>query len=96
MKVLRLTLSLAVCVPGCALLGVMAAADRRFSAWGGAVVGGLLGAFFGLAFGGALPRGVADYCFGAGGVGGEVKAAAKGGAGPAAVRSPPQATTGRA
>ena len=70
MKVLRLTLSLAVCVPGCALLGVMAAADRRFSAWGGAVVGGLLGAFFGLAFGGALPRGVADYCFGAGGAGG--------------------------
>ena len=94
MKVLRLTLSLAVCVPGCALLGVLAAADRRFSARGGAVVGGLLGAIFGLAFGGALPRGVADYCFGAGGVGGEVKAAAKGGAGPAAVRSPPQATTG--
>jgi hypothetical protein len=36
----------------------------RFSAWGGAVVGGLLGLFFGLAFGGALPRGVADYVFG--------------------------------
>ena len=64
MKALRLTLSLAACVPGCALLGAMAAADSRFSAWGGAVVGGLLGLFFGLAFGGALPRGVADYVFG--------------------------------
>jgi hydrogenase/urease accessory protein HupE len=64
MKVLRLTLSLLVCVPGYAQLGVMAAADSRFSAWGGAVVGGLLGLFFGLAFGRALPPGVADYCFG--------------------------------
>jgi hypothetical protein len=64
MKVPRLTLSLAVCVPGCTLLGVMAAADSRFSAWGGALIGGSLGAFFGLAFGGALPRSVADYCFG--------------------------------
>ena len=64
MKALRLTLSLAVCFLGCALLGAMAAADSRFSAWGGAVVGTLLGAFFGLAFGGALPRGVADYVFG--------------------------------
>jgi hypothetical protein len=42
----------------------MAAADSRFSAWGGVGVGGLLGTFFGLAFGGALPRSVADYCFG--------------------------------
>jgi hypothetical protein len=33
------------------------------SAWGGAVIGGSLGLFFGLAFGGALPRGVADYFF---------------------------------
>jgi hypothetical protein len=64
MKVLRVTLSLAVCVPGCALFGVMAAADSRFSAWGGAVIGTLLGVFFGLAFGGALPRGMADYVFG--------------------------------
>jgi hypothetical protein len=64
MKALRLTLSLAVCVPGCALLGMMAAADSRFSAWGGAVIGALLGAFFGVTFGGALPRGVADYFFG--------------------------------
>ena len=29
MKVLRLTLSLAVCVPGCALLGAMDATDSR-------------------------------------------------------------------
>jgi hypothetical protein len=64
MKALRLTLSLLVCVPGCALLGVMAAAGSRFSAWGGALIGGSLGVFFGLAFGGALPRGVADYVFG--------------------------------
>jgi hypothetical protein len=63
MRTVRLTLSLVVCVPGCALLGAMAAADSRFSAWGGAVVGGLLSLFFGLAFGGALPRGVADYVF---------------------------------
>jgi hypothetical protein len=64
MKVLRLTLSLLVCVPGCALLGVMAAADTYFPGWGRALIGGSLGVFFGLAFGGVLPRGVADYCFG--------------------------------
>ena len=64
MKALRLTLALAVCVPGFALLGAMAAADTYFPAWGGAFIGGSLGAFFGLAFGGALPRSVADYCFG--------------------------------
>jgi hypothetical protein len=52
MKALRLTLSLAFFVPCLALLGMFAAADRRFSAWGGAVVGGLLGVYFGLAFGG--------------------------------------------
>jgi hypothetical protein len=63
-RVLRLTPSLIVCVPGFALLGVMAAADSRFSAWGGAAIGATLGLFFGLAFGGALPRAVADYCFG--------------------------------
>ena len=64
MKAVHLTLSLTACVPGCALLGAMAAADSRFSAWGGALVGAALGLFFGLAFGGALPRSVADYCFG--------------------------------
>jgi hydrogenase/urease accessory protein HupE len=64
MKAVRLTLSLAACVPECALLGAMAAADSRCSAWGGALIGAALGLFFGLAFGGALPRSVADYCFG--------------------------------
>jgi hydrogenase/urease accessory protein HupE len=42
----------------------MAAADTYFPSWGGALIGGSLGLFFGLAFGGALPRGVADYVFG--------------------------------
>jgi hypothetical protein len=64
MNALRLTLSLAVCVPGFALLGAMATADSRIYAWGGDLIGSLLGVFFGLALGGALPRGVADYCFG--------------------------------
>ena len=35
MNVLRLTLSLAVCVPGLALLGAIAAADTYFPAWEG-------------------------------------------------------------
>ena len=56
MKVLRLTLSLAACVPGFALPGVMAAADGRFSPWRGAAVGGLLGMFFGLTFRGVRRR----------------------------------------
>ena len=64
MKVLRPTLSLAVCVPGCALLGAFAAADTYFPCWDGALIGAALGAFFGMAFSGALPRVVADYCFG--------------------------------
>jgi len=64
MKALRLTLSLAVFVPGCALLGAMAAADTYFPAWGGALIGAALGVFFDLAFGGALPQAVADYLFG--------------------------------
>jgi hydrogenase/urease accessory protein HupE len=65
MKALRLTLSLAVCVPDFALLGAMAAADSYFPSWGGALIGAALGLFFGLAFGGALPRRMADYVFGA-------------------------------
>jgi hypothetical protein len=32
--------------------------------WGGALIGGALGTFFGLALGGALPRSVANYFFG--------------------------------
>jgi hypothetical protein len=42
----------------------MAAADGRFSAWGGAVIGTLLGTFFGLAFGGMMPNRLVDFCFG--------------------------------
>jgi hypothetical protein len=57
------TLDLAFSVPRLTPLGVCGAADSRFSAWG-AAVGGLLGLFFGLAFGNASPRGVADYFFG--------------------------------
>jgi hypothetical protein len=64
MKVLRLTLSLAFFVPGMALPGAAAAADTYFPAWGGTGIGAALGTFFGLAFGGALPRSVADWCFG--------------------------------
>jgi hypothetical protein len=63
MQAFRLTLSLALSVPCLALLG-MFAADTYFPAWGGALIGGSLGVFFGLALGSALPRGVADYFFG--------------------------------
>jgi hypothetical protein len=63
MKAFRLTLSLALSVPCLALLG-MFAVDTYFPAWGGAHIGGTLGAFCGLALGGALPRSVADWCFG--------------------------------
>jgi hypothetical protein len=64
MKWLRLTLSLAVSVPSFALLGMFAAWDSFFTVWGGALVGGVVGVFFGAAIGGALPRAVADFCFG--------------------------------
>jgi hypothetical protein len=63
MRIVRLTLSLAVCVPGLALLGAIVAADTCFPSWGGAIIGGSLGLFFGLAFRGALPQAVADYFF---------------------------------
>ena len=46
------------------LPGACAAADGWFSAWRGVAIGGLLGLFFGLAFGGALPQSVAHYFFG--------------------------------
>jgi len=58
------TQNLAFSVSWLTLLGADGAAGCRFSAWGGAVVGTLLGAFFGLDFGGALPRSVSDWCFG--------------------------------
>jgi hypothetical protein len=64
MRTARLILCLAALVPGCAFLGACAAIGTYFPAWGGALIGGSLGLFFGLAFGGALPRSVADYLFG--------------------------------
>jgi hypothetical protein len=64
MRTTRLILCLTVLVPGCAFLGAAAAADTYFPAWGGAVLGAARGTFFGLAFGGALPQSVADWCFG--------------------------------
>jgi hypothetical protein len=64
MKLVRLILSLAVFVPGFAWLGIAAAWDSYFSVWGGEAIGGAIGVFFGLAFGGMLPRMVADWCFG--------------------------------
>ena len=64
MRTVRLILCLAALVPGCAFLGACAAIDTYFPARGGALIGGSLGVYFGLAFGGALPRSVADYCFG--------------------------------
>jgi hypothetical protein len=45
--------------PSCDVAGGNAPTTQR----PGAVVGGVLGTFFGLAFGGGLPRGVADYVF---------------------------------
>jgi hypothetical protein len=63
-NVLRLILSLAVFVPCFAVLGMFAAVDSFFPAWGGALIGGGVGVFFGLAFGGMLPRSVADFFFG--------------------------------
>jgi hypothetical protein len=64
MRTARLFLCLAALVPGCAFLGACAAIDTYFPAWGGALIGSGVGLFFGPAFGAALPRSVADYCFG--------------------------------
>jgi hypothetical protein len=63
MKPPRPALGLTVCLPGFAFLGACAAVDTYFPVWGGALIGSV-GVFFGLAFGGALPRSVADWCFG--------------------------------
>ena len=63
MRTVRLILCLAALVPACAFLGACAAIDTYFPARGGALIGGSLGVYCGLAFGGALPRAVADYCF---------------------------------
>jgi hypothetical protein len=56
MKALRLTLSLAAFVLACAFPGAAAAGDTNFPPWGGALLGAALGAFFGCAFGGIMPR----------------------------------------
>jgi hypothetical protein len=64
MKAARLILCLAALVPGCAFLGAFAAIDTYFPAWGGALIGGTVGLFFGMAFGSALPRSVVYWCFG--------------------------------
>jgi hypothetical protein len=66
LKTVRLTLCLAALVSGCAFLGAFAAIDTYFPAYGGALIGSVVGLFFGLEFGGALPRAVADWCFGPG------------------------------
>jgi hypothetical protein len=50
-------------LPACAFLGAFAAIDTYFPVWRGTLIGGTLGLFFGLAFGGALPRSVADWGF---------------------------------
>jgi hypothetical protein len=53
MRWVKLFLSLAVFVPGCALLGAFATLDSGAELWKGLLVGSLLGVFFGLVFGGA-------------------------------------------
>jgi hypothetical protein len=58
----RRILCLAALVPGCAFLGAFAAVDTYFPSWGGAPIASGVGLFFGLAFGGMMPRSVADYC----------------------------------
>ncbi len=57
MKVLRLILSLALFVPGFALLGAFAAIDNRErTPWLGLSIRALTGLFFGNVFGGARGR----------------------------------------
>src|SRR5947209_4679823 len=66
MKTLRLVLSLAVMVPAWALLGGFTRLDSPGPGGGvgGMVVGGAIGVFFGLVFGGNPRWGVWDYLFG--------------------------------
>jgi hypothetical protein len=55
-RVLRLLLFLLFFVPGFALLGAFTAVDNgERTVYVGATAGALIGAFFGLAFAGALP-----------------------------------------
>jgi len=63
MKILRLVVSLMFFVPAMALLGAFASLDGQTALWPGLLVGGLVGVFFGLVFGGARGRWL-DYVYG--------------------------------
>jgi hypothetical protein len=64
MKTLRLVLSLVFMVPAWALLGAFSTLDSGLPLWWGLTVGGAIGVFFGLAFGGNHKWRVWDYIFG--------------------------------
>jgi hypothetical protein len=65
MPTLRMILSLAFMVPTWAILGAFAHLDAfgRRAVIGGAIVGGIVGVFFGLGFGGVKGKWV-DWLFG--------------------------------
>jgi hypothetical protein len=64
-KSLRLALLLALFVPGFAPLGALSAyGNGERTPWHGIVAGAVVGLFFALVFGGALPRKWADAIFG--------------------------------
>jgi hypothetical protein len=52
MKWIKLSLSLVVFVPGCAVLGAFSTLDSGFPLWWGLTGGSLCGTFFGMVFGG--------------------------------------------
>jgi hypothetical protein len=56
MRYFRLALSLALFTPAFAFFGFAAAHDSGGRLWIGTIVGGLVGVFFGLVFGGAKGR----------------------------------------
>jgi hypothetical protein len=64
-KTLWLTFLLLLFVPGFALLGAFAACDNgKRTPWPGIAAGAVVGLFFALVFGGAVPRKWADAIFG--------------------------------